>query len=245
MKLLIVRHGEPDYEIDGLTEKGKREVEFLADRLCRENIAKVYCSTLGRARLTAKPTLTRLGIKAEYCEWLREFSYATVKLPYLDEREIAWDIRPSYMNTLEKIYSPEKWLEEEFIKNSSIPEDYANVCKRLDEMLEHHGYKRNGHIYDVINSNHDTVVLVCHFGVTAVLLSHLLNCSPYSIWQHMCTAPTAVTTVYTEEIERGIAHFRAASIGDVSHLYAAGEEPSFMARFCECYDDDTDHGQGS
>ena len=25
MKLIIVRHGDPDYSIDGLTEKGKKE----------------------------------------------------------------------------------------------------------------------------------------------------------------------------------------------------------------------------
>ena len=28
MKLLIVRHGDPDYTIDSLTEKGWREVRF-------------------------------------------------------------------------------------------------------------------------------------------------------------------------------------------------------------------------
>ena len=27
MKLLIIRHGDPDYAIDGLTEAGKREAE--------------------------------------------------------------------------------------------------------------------------------------------------------------------------------------------------------------------------
>jgi rod shape-determining protein MreB len=33
LKLLIVRHGDPDYEIDSLTEKGWREAEYLAERL--------------------------------------------------------------------------------------------------------------------------------------------------------------------------------------------------------------------
>ena len=33
MKLLIVRHGDPDYTIDSLTEKGWREAEFLSERL--------------------------------------------------------------------------------------------------------------------------------------------------------------------------------------------------------------------
>ena len=33
MKLLIVRHGDPDYEKDSLTEKGWREAEYLAEKL--------------------------------------------------------------------------------------------------------------------------------------------------------------------------------------------------------------------
>lgn len=31
MKLLIVRHGDPDYSIDSLTEKGWREAELLSE----------------------------------------------------------------------------------------------------------------------------------------------------------------------------------------------------------------------
>jgi probable phosphoglycerate mutase len=50
-----------------------------------------------------------------------------------------------------------------------------------------------------------------------------------------------VTSLITEEREEGFAVFRMRTYGDVSHLYAGDEEPSFMARFCECYEDDTRH----
>ena len=60
MRIIIVRHGEPNYAIDGLTERGAIEAELVANRLVKENISKIYCSPLGRARLTAKPTLDRL-----------------------------------------------------------------------------------------------------------------------------------------------------------------------------------------
>ena len=33
MKILIIRHGDPDYTIDSLTEKGKTEAELLSDRI--------------------------------------------------------------------------------------------------------------------------------------------------------------------------------------------------------------------
>lgn len=241
MRILIIRHGDPDYQIDGLTKKGKREVSYLAEQLIKENITNVYCSIYGRAKLTAKPFLDKLDIQAEYCDWLKEFNSYRVQLPYLDKPIQCWDILPEYMDTLQNIYHPTKWREEDFIKNSTVPNGYDYVVENLDKVLLKHGYRRNGYNYKVERSNHDTIVLVCHFGLTAVLLSHLFNCSPYTIWQHTFTAPTSVTTIYTEERKDGYASFRASSIGDVSHLIKNDEMPSFSGRFCECFSDDDRH----
>ena len=38
MKLLIVRHGDPDYAKDSLTEKGWREARYLSERLIKMGI---------------------------------------------------------------------------------------------------------------------------------------------------------------------------------------------------------------
>ena len=241
MRIMIVRHGDPNYEIDGLTDKGKVEVQLLADRLVKERMETILCSPLGRARATIQPTLDRLGREAEYCDWLREFSYAPIKLPYVEGETCCWDLLPAFAETVPEIYLPDRWREVEFIKNSDVPSAYDSVTAELDRAIERHGYRRVGNGYRAERPNHDTLVLVCHFGLTAVLLSHLMHCSPYSIWQHTVTLPTSVTTLYTEEREDGIVHFRATGIGDVSHLYAGGEEPAFAARFCECFTDDTRH----
>lgn len=73
MKLLLVRHADPDYEHDSLTEKGWREAEFLARRLA-EIPARAYCvSPLIRAKDTASLTLKAVDRTAEECPWLREF----------------------------------------------------------------------------------------------------------------------------------------------------------------------------
>ncbi len=69
MRLLIVRHGDPDYTIDSLTEKGWREAELLADRMSKEAIDYFYVSPLGRARDTASCTLKKNGRTAEVCPW--------------------------------------------------------------------------------------------------------------------------------------------------------------------------------
>lgn len=69
-----------------------------------------------------------------------------------------------------------------------------------------------------------------------VMLSHILGISPLSLWHGFCAAPSSVTTLYTEEREEGEVFFRCQSFGDTAHLYVAGEEPAFAARFCETYD---------
>lgn len=73
MKLLIVRHGDPDYSIDSLTPKGWHEAELLKNRLTKLDVAAFYCSPLGRAKDTSKATLNALGRTAEIFDWLREF----------------------------------------------------------------------------------------------------------------------------------------------------------------------------
>ena len=52
MKIIFIRHGEPNYEIDSLTEKGWREAELLSKRTAKWNVTDFYCSPLGRAKDT-------------------------------------------------------------------------------------------------------------------------------------------------------------------------------------------------
>ena len=50
MKLHIIRHGDPDYDRDTLTERGWREAELLAERTGKMGISAFYVSPLGRAQ---------------------------------------------------------------------------------------------------------------------------------------------------------------------------------------------------
>ncbi len=243
MRILLIRHGDPDYAIDGLTEKGKREVKLLAKKLSKEKIDKIYCSPRGRALRTAEPTAEALGMDIEILPFMREFNVKRVRLPYMEESAIPWDILPSFINESIGAYEPTAWQNLPHIKNSEVFEEYQSVCRAFDEILARHGYERESYNYRAVRPNHDTIAIFCHFGVIAVVLSHLMNCSPYSLWQHTCALPTSVTTVYTEERREGVALMRAAGFGDVSHLYAEGEPPAFAARFCECFTDDTEHGE--
>ena len=59
MKLLFIRHGDPDYTIDSLTEKGWKEAEFLSEKIAALDVRDFYVSPLGRAKDTASCTLRK------------------------------------------------------------------------------------------------------------------------------------------------------------------------------------------
>ena len=93
MKLIIIRHGDPDYSIDSLTPTGWREAELLADRISKLDVKAFYVSPLGRARDTASLTLKKMGRQAEVLPWLREFSPSIIH-PWSDEVNCVWDWLP-------------------------------------------------------------------------------------------------------------------------------------------------------
>lgn len=233
MKLLIVRHGDPNYVIDSLTETGWKEAELLSGRLSKLDVKACYCSPLGRAKDTAAATLKKLGMKAEICPWLQEFA-PRVNRPDR-KNSVAWDWLPQDWTACPELFDKDRWMTHPVFEESGVGEAYRWVCQGLDELLARHGYRREGHLYRVEEANEDTVILFCHFGLESVLLSHLLNVSPMILWHGACALTTSVTTLITEERREGYAYFRMNGFGDISHLYAAGQEPSFSARFCETY----------
>ena len=238
MKLLLVRHAEPDYEHDSITEKGRREAALLAQRLAQIPARAYYVSPLGRAKATAESTLKATGGTAVECPWLREF-HAPIWRPDVSERKtITWDWLPQDWMAEERFFLCDQWHQVQTMLDGGVKAEYDWVTGELDALLERHGYRRDGHCYRAFAPNNDAIILFCHFGVTCVLLSHLLNVSPMVLWHGCCAAPSSVTTVVTEERRQGIASFRMLEFGEISHLRANGETPSFMARFRECFTND-------
>ena len=225
MRLIIIRHGDPDYEIDSLTKTGWEEAERLSERISALNVKDFYVSPLGRARDTASCTLKKCGRNAKVLEWLREFDVR------IDERPVTWDMLPEEWTAIPEYYDKDKWYEFSDMKKAGMKSGIDEVNNGLDKILEEHGYKREGNIYRAVNPNEDTVVLFCHFGVQCVMLGHLLGISPMVLWHGVIAPPASVTTLITEERREGKAFFRLNGFGDISHL----EKPSFAGRFCEMY----------
>ncbi len=234
MRLIFIRHGDPNYQLDTLTERGWKEAEALFERVKKWKVDEFYVSPLGRARDTANVSLEKLNRSAETLDWLKEF-FVPVVDPVTGDRRIAWDLMPAYWTEKCELYERALWLKSDIMQSGNVEEEYRRVCDSFDGLLLKHGYRRTGGYYKAEKGNNKTLVFFCHLGVQFVLLSHLFGVTAPVMWQNFFVAPTSVTELVTEEREKGIAVFRCKRIGDVSHLEAAGIEPSDSGFFNEVY----------
>ncbi|MBR5179376.1 MAG: histidine phosphatase family protein [Lachnospiraceae bacterium] len=262
MKLVIIRHGDPDYQIDSLTEKGKREAILLADRVSKMKIDRIYVSPLGRARDTAKACFEKMPnvcsldtdmtrdpgtyidsvtgeekkkIVPVTMDWLREFKPVIRRPDQPENWKICWDWMPDDWTKEDIFYDYEKWTEHPVMAASEVGKEIDYVYTEFEKLLTELGYVRYGRYFKAERPNNDTIVFFCHFGLEVVLLSYLLHIPTMLLWHGFIAAPTSVTTICTEERREGKAYFRVTGFGDISHLYIGNEPPAFSGRFCECF----------
>ena len=93
--LLLVRHGETDWNAEGklqghtdrpLNDYGRRQARALAERLAGEEIEAVYASDLSRARETAEILGAQLGLPVAVDPDLREKNWGNWEGLTADER---------------------------------------------------------------------------------------------------------------------------------------------------------------
>ena len=234
MKIIFIRHGDPDYVNDTLTEKGRIEAELLSERVKEWNVSEFYCSPLGRAKDTAQYSMKKIGREVKIHDWMQEFFYL-VDDPDTGDKRIAWDFMPNYWTKEPLLYDKDNWVNAPVMQTGEVAEKYKWVCDGIDGILKEYGYERYENYYKVKQSNEDTIVIFCHLGVTFAMLSHLLGISAPVLWQQFFIAPTSVTMLCTEERVQGEAAFRLKMFGDISHLYAGKEKPSDSGFFNEIW----------
>lgn len=258
MRIIFIRHGEPDYANDTLTEKGWREAGLLAERISKWNVTEFYCSPLGRAKDTASCTLKKMNRTAITLDWMQEFFYP-IDDPVTGKRGVPWDFVPSCWSNDPLMLDIDRWVDAEIPKqNPMIAVQYKSVCQHIDELLASYGYVRENHFYrmpdgkerfisgtfapsnpemleELPNTDEPCIVFFCHLGITCIVLSHLLNI-PFQLLVHGVFLPTTSLTILSSEERWGNeAYFRAQAIGDVHHLLAGGEPVSTAGAFAKVF----------
>lgn len=254
MRLIFIRHAEPDYEHNSLTKKGFQEAELLSNRIKNWDVTKFYTSPYGRAVKTGEPSLDKLKQTATVCDWLHEFDYFVDKKEHPLGNIIPWDFSPEFINDNPILLDNEHWFEHPIMQSGDVGKHWQYVYEEFDKLLSGYGYTRNGLFYNSppghIPSDHymsyegnslelakncqadeTNLVFFCHLGVMMFLMAHILNISPVVLTHSFFVPPSSVTILCAEERNPGSAYFRCQTVGDTSHLLRANEPVSYYGFF--------------
>ena len=235
MRILLIRHAEPDYTVDSLTPKGRVEAELLSRRMVKYDVRDFYVSPLGRAKDTAAYTLEKLGREAETLPWLREFRGSYPDPETGERRVVAWDVKPRIWTAFPGVTQIDTWCDTPAFAGGDVKEIWQETTAGVDELLGRYGYVKDGPVWKCENNGDFTIALFCHFGISMAILGYLTDVCPMVLWQHTMCLPSSLTEVVTEERIKGEVIFRMTKLGDLTHLEASGEVRSTAGLFPEVY----------
>lgn len=235
VRILLIRHAEPDYTTDSLTPKGCLEAELLSSRLSHYSIRDFYVSPLGRAKDTAAYTLNKLHRNAEILPWLAEFRGSYPDPETGARRIVAWDLKPRIWTAFPGVMDIRTWCDAPEFRGGDVREVWQETTDGVDALLSRYGCFRDGPVWKCNNNEHFSIALFCHFGISMAILAYLTDVSPMILWHRILCLPSSVTEIVTEERIRGEISFRITKLGDLSHLESAHEKRSTAGLFPECY----------
>lgn len=232
MFLYIIRHGDPDYDKDCLTERGKKQAEALSKRLAESGITKVFSSPMGRAKETAEPTCRRLGIEYQVVDWMHEISeyvrawnpdgtlkYHISLLPAASMRESGAEDLGFY-----------GCLDAFPMKETRMKEAMEKISANSRIFLAGLGYEKQENVYKIVAPNDERVAVFCHTGFGRAWISELLHIPLNIMWCSNYTH-TGVTVLEFENSETGFTAPKLLCYSDMSHLYAAGLDMIYNGKF--------------
>ena len=171
MRIIFVRHGEPDYERDCLTEEGWRQAAAAAERLAGEGISEIYASPCGRAAETASCLARRLGLPVTTLDYMHEISWGGEGVP---EDGHPWTLG-NMMLEEGFDYAARDWREHPWFRDNTALRYYRMIAEKTDAFLAGYGYRHEGRRYLCARGSHRTIALFSHGGSGACALAHLLE----------------------------------------------------------------------
>lgn len=231
MLLYIIRHGDPDYSTDSLTELGLVQAEAVGKRLAAAGIDKVYSSSMGRAMQTAAPLCRLLNLECVPQDWAREIG-KEMRTSFLDGKErTLGEIPPEYFWEDGNENLPAKdFMQSIPFRETAMDKKLAQIASDAYAFLETLGYKKEGDNYKILRNNEEKVALFCHAGFARALCSVLLRIPPNVMWGSFNYGHTGVTILEFRNTDTGITAPRCLCYSDMSHLYAAGIEIRYNNR---------------
>lgn len=218
MEIVLIRHGEPEWVLDGLnidnpplTDRGRRQAEAMADYLRTEHFDEIFCSPLRRARETAAPLFSILGRDETVDPWLEEI------------RNPIWQGTPSEKS--EEAYREQRGRPaEDRWRGLDGGEPVDSFIERIhlgaSLFFAERGAVRTEHVLPVwkLADPDRKIALVAHAGTNSVVICHLLGleATPWE-WDRFVIGHGSVSRV--ESMELGDGHtFSLTRLSDLEFL---------------------------
>ncbi len=225
MRIIFVRHGEPDYEHDCLTETGRAQARAAAERLSGEGITAIYSSPNGRARETASFTAEKLGLPVTVLGYMHEISWGGEGIP---ENGHPWTLSDWLIDRENFDFYREDWREHPYFAGNAALRYWDMIAGKIDELLLSRGYRHEGSRFLCESGRDETVALFSHGGSGACALSHLLHLP----FPYVCTVfPYDYTSVIILEfpVRPGeYVHPRVELFNDAAHIRGTGRGVQFQ-----------------
>lgn len=176
MRIYFVRHGEPDYAHDCLTERGRAQAALAAERLRDEGIEELWSSPLGRARETAEAASAALGLPVRTLDFMREVTWGSADGAPLYAGGHPWAIVDEMARQGVDLNRPD-WRETPYFRTNRVLDCVDAVERGIDGWLAGFGYERAGAYYrrTAAEEAPRTVALFSHGGSSCAAMGHILN----------------------------------------------------------------------
>ena len=215
MRIIFVRHGEPDYERDCLTPLGRLQAVAAAGRLEKEGITEIYTSPNGRAAETAACTAARLGLPVRTLEYMHEISWGGKGIP---ENGHPWTLSDRMISEENFCFFREDWREHPYFKGNAATEYFGRISAAFDSFLLEQGYRHEGTRFLCQTEQEKTIALFSHGGSGACVLAHLLSLP----FPYVCTVLpyefTSVTILAFPVLPGEYVHPRVELFNDAAHI---------------------------
>lgn len=230
MLLFYVRHGDPIYSPDSLTELGHKQAEALVKRMKQCAPERIFASSSNRAILTATPSAQALGKEIEIMDWCHE-SHAWRDLTVVNEAgQRTWafaDPESVRFWASKEIRSLDRdWYKHPRYAGTSFETGFQRIEKETDNFLLSLGYRhdreQNGYIVE--NPQHERVALFAHQGFGLAFLSSLLDV-PYPLFStHFDMSHSNMTVIdfSPERTNPELVIPKVLQLSNDSHIYEAG-----------------------
>lgn len=221
MMLYIIRHGEPDYVRDCLTEFGRLQAEAVGKRMAKVGLDRIYASPMGRAQETAAPACRLLGLECRTEEWAHEIG---------DERLTPFpDGKLKSVSLLQNTYFREngnmdlgydRAFECPGMSDSQMKSAVSYLAENGREFLARLGYREENGVYRIVRPSEERVALFCHAAMGRAWLSVLLHIPINIMWASFAYELTGVTALEFKNNPDGFTAPECKCFSDCSHLYA-------------------------